>query len=412
MSNNNNNKKNANKNGSNHNNNSASTKKKGKRSEAALARRAAKWATKKAEKKAQTIAQQEAKKEEKEQKQKTVLEVFPSILGIVGAQGFMPNIKKSTLASKGLSQALKNTPLFQNANRSTIYPNGMTLLNKYLEEHNWEKAMEVLKLGVSKKILDHPLSSGRPPLLFVFSNEQFPLFKKLVDLGADINAIVYNGPRSAPLINVFVQSSNVSQEFKEACIKEILKKKVKLNVVDSEGFTALDKAIQIGMNTPRQIGDDNRIAKLFIDNGADIEMPTKRGFTAVLTAISLNNLDILKYMFEKDKVHINLETGPNKLTPLKVATLNGRMEVFMEVLKHKPNLDQRDLKGNTALHYAILTRNFEKMIALKKAGASLTVKNSEDISPMDLINATFKNEGKLTSAAKKALEEIRKKENE
>jgi ankyrin repeat protein len=402
MSNNNQNKKNNNGN-RNNNNNSASTKKKGKRSEAAMARRAAKWATKKAEKKAQSVAKQEAKKEEKEQKQKTVLEVFPSILGIVGAQGFMPNIKKSTLVSKGLSQALKNTPLFQNANRSTIYPNGMTLLNKYLEENNWEKAMEVLKLGVSKEVLNHPNSAGEVPLLYVFQHHQLPLFKKLVEMGANVNIKATNGKITSPLINIFVMSYTAEQSFKEECIKAILKKGVKLNEVDSEGFTALDKAIQLG---------DGSIATLFIDNGADVEKPNKRGFTAVLTAITKGNIHILRYMFGKGNVHINLETGPNKLTPLKIATLNGSLLIFAEVLKQNPDLDHQDPKGNTALHYAIMTRNFEKMVALKKAGASLTIKNSEEISPMDLINATFKNEGKLTSAAKMAFEEMTKKENE
>ncbi len=402
MSNNNQNKKNNNTgNGNaknrNNNNNTSTTKKKGKRSEAAMARRAAKWATKKAEKKAQTIAKQEAKKEEKEKQQKTVLEVFPSILGIVGAQGFMPNIKKSTLVSKGLSQALKNTPLFQNANRSTIYPNGMTLLNKYLEENNWEKAMEVLKLGVSKQVLNHYLSSGEHPLLYVFVNQQFPLFQKMIELGADVNTKVTNGKIIAPLINVFVITNRVSEEFRGKCIKEILKKNVKLNEVDSEGFTALDKAIQLG--------NDN-IAKVFIDNGADVEKPNKRGFTAVLTAITKGNIPILRYMFEKGKVHINLETGPNKLTPLKIATLNGSLFIFDEVLKQKPNVNQQDPKGNTALHYAILTKNYEKMVALKKAGASVSIKNNEEISPMDLVKATFKDANQLTYQAKKALEEM------
>jgi ankyrin repeat protein len=401
MSNNNQNKKNNNTGNGNaknrNNNNTSTTKKKGKRSEAAMARRAAKWATKKAEKKAQTIAKQEAKKEEKEKQQKTVLEVFPSILGIVGAQGFMPNIKKSTLVSKGLSQALKNTPLFQNANRSTIYPNGMTLLNKYLEENNWEKAMEVLKLGVSKQVLNHPNSAGEPPLLYVFQNRQLPLFKKLIEMGADVNIKVTNGKMTAPLIHVFVSSYLVPQSFKEECIKAILKKGVKLNEVDSEGFTALDRAITL---------EDNTIAKLFIDNDADVEKPNKRGFTAVLTAITRGNMDMLKYMFEKGKVHINLETGPNKLTPLKIATLNGSLFIFDEVLKQKPNVNQQDLKGNTALHYAIMTKNYEKMVALKKAGASVSIKNKEEISPMDLVKATFKDANQLTYQAKKALEEM------
>jgi hypothetical protein len=357
------------------------TQKKKQRSAAAKARRSAKWATQKAEKKSAAVEKQQEKKVEDERKAKSVLEMFPDIMGIVGSRGFMPNIKRSTLLSKNLSASLKKVPLFQNADRSTIYPNGMTILNKYLEEGNWDEANKILDEGVSKEVLNHPSPISKlSPIVYVYEYHQYNLFKKLLDKGCNPNILLMRTVKhSVPFLH-YVATTYGSEEERIPYIKALLAKKVDINQLDSLGYSVLEAVI--ARNNPD-------IAKVLIDSGADLQKPNKKGFTAVLTAIANSRIDIFKYMMEKEEIDINKETGANELSPLKTAVISGNKAMLEEVLKYEPNLDQKDAEGNTPLHYAVLTKNYDKIILLKQAGANARVGNKEGITALDLAKAAF-----------------------
>lgn len=372
---------NSNKNG----NSKGSTQKKKQRSAASMARRAAKWNTLKA-----------AKKAAKEKKAQTVLETFPDILGIVGAQGYMPNIRKTTLLSKNFSASLKKVPLFQNVDRSTIYPNGSTLLNKYLIEENWDEAMKIIEQGVPKKILEQKLqgSDATTPLVFAVMKNKFPFFKKLLEKGSNPNTEVVTYHRMPILhyVATYYEDENVSIKY----INELLAHKADINAFDSVGYTVVDA-------TTHKFKND--VAKVLIDAGAELEKPNKKGFTAVLSAINAKNLEVLQHIFETKEIDINKETGPNQLSPLKLAVLTATKDVVREVLKQKPDLDQKDDEGNTALHYAVLTKNYDKVIMLKEAGANSKIKNKEGITAVDLAKASFGEENPKAVEAYSLLEE-------
>lgn len=359
----------------------AGTQKKKQRSAAAKARRSAKWSTQKAEKKTEALEKQQEKKEEEERKTKSVLEMFPDIMGIVGSRGFMPNIKRSTLLSKNLSASLKKVPLFQNADRSTIYPNGMTMLNKYLEEGNWAEANRILDEGVSKKVLDHPSPvSGISPLVYVYEHDQYNLFKKLLEKGCNPDILLMRTAKHRIPFLHYVATTYGTEEERIPYIKALLAKKVDINQLDSLGYSVLEAVI--ARNYPD-------IAKVLIDSGADLQKPNKKGFTAVLTAITNSRIEIFKYMMENEEIDINKETGADQLSPLKIAVISGNKAMLEEVLQCKPNLDQKDAEGNTPLHYAVLTKNYDKIIMLKQAGASARISNKQGVTALELAKAAF-----------------------
>lgn len=356
------------------------SKPKSKRSEAAIARRAQKWATQRAQKKAESVAHQQEKKLEEERKTKSVLELFPNVLSLVAAQGFMPNIKHSTLLSKTLTQKLTNAPLFQNADRSTIYPNGMTLLNKYLEDENWAEAMKVLDKGVPKQVLEHPLRFGRgTPLMYAYDMDEYDIFERLLNKGADPNTTV--GIQS-PFIDLIISDPAYDrpQEKRLRYIRALVAHGVKLETPDRTGYTPLDVALAL---------KEDAIANYLIDTGVDLEKPTAKGFTSVLTAISNGRLEVFKYMLETRTLDLNKQTGPNKLSPLKMATVHANLDMLKEVLKHDIDLNQQDAQGNTALHYAVMTKNYEKLKLLLQKGADPTIQNKKRITPEDLAKKIF-----------------------
>lgn len=375
--------------------NKAKTK---KRSEASKARRAARWATQKAQKKAESIARQKEKQEAKKDPKKiqTVLNLFPNVMGVVGAQGFMPNIKRSVLLSKNVTKKLQNTPLFQNADRSTIYPNGQTLLNKYLEERKWDEAMKVLNLGVSKKILEQPLRFlGEQPLVYCYHHRKIDLFKKLLEKGANPNVLVGSMEFAPPLLHLICGEIHPSEE-KLEFIKALIAHKADYLTPDKAGFTPLEICI---------VMDNILYMEFFVNLGVDIEKPNKKGFTPLLTAISHNHLHSLRYMIEKRNPDLNKQTGPNKLSPLKVATLNGKGYIFDEILKHDIDVNQKDNLGNTALHYAIMARNYDKILLLKRKGADPSIKNNKGVSALELAQKIFPPHNPKTLPTLQLLEE-------
>jgi ankyrin repeat protein len=222
------------------------------------------------------------------------------------------------------------------------------------------------------------------------------LFETLLEKGANPNIEILVGKHRMPLLHD-VSTYSKPEESRMPYIQALLKHGAKISAVDSLGYTALDATIAHG---------DSKVAKLLIDGGADLETPTKRGFTAVLTAISTNNLPMFQYMMEKQTLNLNKQTGPNKLSPLKVAVLNGRKHILYALLQYKDrlDLDQKDDEGNTALHYAVMTNNFDKIMLLKKAGADSRIKNKAGITPLELARATFGAEGQTKRAALEAYE--------
>ncbi len=363
-----------------------SSQKKKKRSAAALARRAAKWSTLKAEKKAEGVAasaaKQEAKRLNEERKQQAVISMFPDIMGIVGAQGFMPNIRKVSMVSKSLAANLKTVPLFQNADRATIYPNGMTLLNKYLEDRNWAKAMEVLTLGVPKRVLDHPTSTGDSPLFFTMKAHQFDLFKKLLDKGADpnqerITSSYPYGPKNTTknTILIYLMQEYMYLQEKKKYANELLAHGADINKRDSFGYTALERVLY----SPDEV-------LFLIEKGAALEEPNASGFTPVLTAISKGKTNILNE-FMKKGIDLDKKTANGNLFPLKVATLSAKNDIFTMVLNGVKEIDAKDEAGNTALHYAVLTKNFQKIALLKQKGANPKISNKKGSTAMQLAMA-------------------------
>lgn len=364
-------------------NNNTSQKKK-VRSAAAMEKRAAKWSSQKAAKKASALATRNAKKAEEERKQKSVLAMFPDIMGIVGAQGFMPNVKKSVLTSKTMRNTLKSVPLFEMANRGTIYPNGQTMLSHYLAKGQYDEAMDLLDKNLPKRILDHAGNFGLRPLEFAFQESELPLFKKLLEKGANPNAMLHRGPIQVPLLTHILLSSHPRFEEKKPYIDELLKHKANINLESSEKKRPIDYAIH-----KHRISLDLEFdsVKYLIDKGAQLETPNEAGFTPVLTAVIESDLPSLIYMIDKKKVDLNKKTGKAGLFPLKLAVTNGNIAMLKFLLEKNVDINQKDEEGNTALHYAVLTNALQKISLLKQKGAKPNIANKKGDTPLKIAQA-------------------------
>jgi ankyrin repeat protein len=92
---------------------------------------------------------------------------------------------------------------------------------------------------------------------------------------------------------------------------------------------------------------------------------------------------------------IDLNIQDNDLrTPLHLACQNKQTKVTQILLSHPLNLDQEDIFGNTALHYAFISNNSQIIEQLLEKGANKLKQNTKGELPEDLnFNFNFYNAG-------------------
>jgi ankyrin repeat protein len=138
-----------------------------------------------------------------------------------------------------------------------------------------------------------------------------------------------------------------------------------LNVKDKLGFTPLHVAILNGQT---------EIAKLLIEEGANINVQNDHGSTLLHSAIFKCQDEIAKLLIEKG-TDINLKDVENGATPLHVAIYRGKKEIVKLLIKEGANIDLRNNNEKTPLEFANFLGDTEI--------AKLLIANRADIDAQD-----------------------------
>lgn len=176
-------------------------------------------------------------------------------------------------------------------------------------------------------------------------------------------------PRSISLLDV-VKKHDV------AGVKEALRKRVNLEVTDSQKRTPLLIATE---------NNDVEIAWLLISAGADVNAQDAKHETPLLRAGSDGRLQILRLML-KAKPNFKV-LDRHGATPLIPAAEKGHVEVVRELVQTKINLDHRNQLGWTALMEAVVLgdgspRYQEVVKILIEAGADPNIPDVDGITPL------------------------------
>ena len=117
--------------------------------------------------------------------------------------------------------------------------------------------------------------------------------------------------------------------------------------------------------------------KSLIDNGADINTPTKDGSTPIHYAAIEEHTSILQLLLNNDvKVNVKDEDGE---TPLHLAANSGSKEVLKLLLSYyKDNIDVVTNDNRTPLHYAALSAKEDNIAILLNAGVIYDPFNPEE----------------------------------
>lgn len=345
----------------------------------------------------------------RQKNEQNVLNMFPNVMGIVGAQGYMPNVLGTRKTSKTMKNAMGPGSLFNNTHKATIYPSHKTALSYAMRKRQWNKVMGMLDKGVPRRVLDHTNPSGYntlvsmrrqwkdTPLVQAFHDDRLDIFTKLLDKGANPNIIVpgFSGIKGYPLIHYIFSYTNYSDEnHVMPYISQLILHGADINIRgDALDRTPLDVCIN------REFND---IGIYLIDQGANFELPNRQGITSVLLAIHDNNQELLNEMIMKgidvDKITIdNTQTPPWIHFPLREAVY---MYVNLPILQtlldlHPKTINTQDHDGNTPLHHVLQksmsTRTLQAVSLLKAAGADPTIANKNGETPLGLAKSRYKN---------------------
>ena len=301
-------------------------------------------------------------------------------------------------------------------------------------EKSAENSVKITKMIIGKadnNLINDSLE-GKTPLIIAVGNSYFETAKILIENGADVNSVDFEGWSAlsyavnngdigiAKLLltnkakikgELLLAIKSPIVESRIDMMKLLIDNKANINYTDDDGFTPLNIAIETG---------DMETAKLLITNGADVNGLMQDGVSLIGYAIAQNNMDLLQILIENG-ANINNTDGDslastplmtasrlgldnvvrillsrnadinavdiNGNTALHTAALNSQLSVIKLLLEKNPNLDIQNKVGNTALHLAVISGNIDIVGELVLKGANARIRNNDRRYPIDIARA-------------------------
>lgn len=116
---------------------------------------------------------------------------------------------------------------------------------------------------------------------------------------------------------------------------------------------------------------DIAVIKQLIENGSNVNIKTKDGYTGLDYALAFNNIDIIKLLLENGANPNGKVQGPDGFTPLHNAVVMGRVEGIKHLIEYGADVNAKDNYGHTPLYYAVQNNDIETAKLLIEKGAAM-----------------------------------------
>jgi ankyrin repeat protein len=254
------------------------------------------------------------------------------------------------LALKMRCHAIAELLIKNGANLKLCDADQNTPLHLAVQKNNDELATLMIQKGA---VIDAKDIHGYPALYYAITSRfgSDKSVKLLLEHGADANFCDKNGDNL-----ILLAAKKANWDALKVLIEDVkLLNSININACDSQGRTALYYAISFhktmlpSMRSCTYITNEASI-KLLLEHGADTN------------CCNHNNCD----------------------TPLLLAAQKNNWEAVKLLVDKSENINARDSKGNTALHYAASNGQEDVIPLLIQNGADLTIKDNKGITPMQI----------------------------
>lgn len=191
--------------------------------------------------------------------------------------------------SKSISRLLLSTSHFESMNRSGRQMILLCAIRSYdLDKTRVRKYIRLI--DTLNFTIGHKTGAARTPLILAVQMNRSELINELIDAGADVNYIDYDGDMRIPTDSAFEEA--VTKGLLEI-VQSLIARGANINKPAAPFFgrTALQLAARLG---------HIRIVKTLIDHGADINAPPAKygGLTTLEGAAECGRLDTVKLLLE------------------------------------------------------------------------------------------------------------------
>lgn len=152
------------------------------------------------------------------------------------------------------------------------------------------------------------------------------------------------------------------------------------------------------------------VVQLLINKGADLCLTNQRGETALHFAAKWGYVEIVRILLEKDPTTVNMKNRGGE-TPLLAAVCPVhhladdenvyvlRRSVVSMLIEHGANVNEKDKRGHTPLHWAAMKNEIKMAELLIAGGANMNAVNNNGRTPLD--SAEFRKNTEMVSFLKR-----------
>jgi len=147
-----------------------------------------------------------------------------------------------------------------------------------------------------------------PNFPWMVTRDPFPLIKKMLDAGADPNALINSTPRArmregSPRIVFATPLMRAAFSGDIELVKLLLAHGADPHVISSDRETTLMAACGTGFingyHRPRPPAERLAVVKLLVESGEDVNAADSYGITPLMVAANLGDLEVVKYLVSK-----------------------------------------------------------------------------------------------------------------
>jgi ankyrin repeat protein len=273
--------------------------------------------------------------------------------------------------------------------------------------NNADLASKLLDGGIDINSID---SSGQTALFHACMHDREHMVRFLLRKNADMSIIDHMGytallfacvGKHVGIIDVMIEEYPTPSEDDQKWI----------NAQDPEGYTALtitvmhdlprivEKLLRV-WNVPKVRDNEGRmpihlaasveVSKILLEDGSDADEPDANGDTPLMYACADKNVPLIEFFMNLDSVNINAMVDMTALITAVVSSDDSTDPVTTLLsAKNPPDLNQRDIDGCTALHYAT-ARDFNNIVyELLDADADVSVTDNDGCIPLMFVDVDF-----------------------